>query len=553
VIREVTIRRFKRFEEVTLPLEGHVVLAGQNNSGKTTVLQALSAWSLALEQWRLLNDRHRHNGAYARKPVTRQSFNAVPLRAFDLLWSDRDYRGTIEIEVQSHDGWRLTMELIADTTEQIFVRPTRGTAPEILTRSAPRMVYVSSVDGLEIEEPAINNPDWIGTLLGRQRPGGILRNLLLEVSHGPHWEALTASIARLFGIELSVPETAGGQIICEFRSGSSPRPLDIMGAGSGFHQVLLLLACLYTRGGSVLLIDEPDAHLHVFLQDTIYAELRHVAAASQSQIIFATHSEVIFRAVPPSNLIVMMGTPRRLANAAEREQLSRAMAVLDQIDVVAALDAPGILYLEGQTDLNLLRTWAGVLQHPVADYLNRRPFWKPQVFETRDAAPGVRARDHFESLQLVRRDLTGVWLIDADGKSRIAASSMPTPAVLNRVHWERYETESYLVHPALLERFVDRMAGAAAAQSVQQFFTARFGAELAATFANAPLTPPSLIENYLRTTKARTDIVGTLLQDCGIHGFDYSRYDEIAACMLPEEIHPEVREKLDFIQRAFGL
>ena len=46
MIREVTLRRFKQFANVTLPLDGHVVLAGQNNSGKTTVLQALSAWRL---------------------------------------------------------------------------------------------------------------------------------------------------------------------------------------------------------------------------------------------------------------------------------------------------------------------------------------------------------------------------------------------------------------------------------------------------------------------------------------------------------------------------
>ena len=36
-------------------------------------------------------------------------------------------------------------------------------------------------------------------------------------------------------------------------------------------------------------------------------------------------------------------------------------------------------------------------------------------------------------------------------------------------------------------------------------------------------------------------------------GMDYTRFSEIAAIMAPTEIHPEVREKLDFIQQAFGL
>ena len=210
MICELRLKRFKQFEDLRLPLEGHVVLAGQNNSGKTTVLQALSAWRLAYEQWLTLNDTAKHNSAYAKKPVTRQAFSAVPLRSFDLLWRGRDYRGTLEIEVTTTSGWRLAMEFSADSTEQIYVRPARNTARETFQQDAPTMVYVSSVDGLEIEEVAVNNPEWMRTALGRQRPGSILRNLLLEVSHGPHWDTLCRSMRKLFGIELLVPQTAGG-------------------------------------------------------------------------------------------------------------------------------------------------------------------------------------------------------------------------------------------------------------------------------------------------------------------------------------------------------
>jgi len=56
VIRKVTLRRFKRFEEVEFVLPGHIVLAGPNNTGKTTLLQAIAAWELGLRRWRELND-----------------------------------------------------------------------------------------------------------------------------------------------------------------------------------------------------------------------------------------------------------------------------------------------------------------------------------------------------------------------------------------------------------------------------------------------------------------------------------------------------------------
>lgn len=57
----------------------------------------------------------------------------------------------------------------------------------------------------------------------------------------------------------------------------------------------------------------------------------------------------------------------------------------------------------------------------------------------------------------------------------------------------------------------------------------------------------------LNATKARTYLIPPALTAAGIHGISYTRYHEIAALMLPEEIHPEVTEKLDAIQRAFNL
>lgn len=83
MIRDVAIRRFKRFESETLDVSGHVILAGPNNCGKTTVLQAVAAWAL------------------------------------ELLWKDRSCRGAVEIELHLSDGRRATMEFMHDSTEQI--------------------------------------------------------------------------------------------------------------------------------------------------------------------------------------------------------------------------------------------------------------------------------------------------------------------------------------------------------------------------------------------------------------------------------------------------
>jgi len=560
MIKEVTLRRFKRFQQETFDLSGHVILAGPNNCGKTSVLQAIAAWALALKTWKGLHDYQRHGGAYTKAPIARQAFSAVPLRSFDLLWKDRSYSGEVELEILLEDGHRFTMELQSDSTEQIYVRPRYNVEPHSLKRLSLEAVYVAAVGGLSVEEP-VYQPDYIETLLGRQKPGDVIRNLLLQASKGSAWESLTKSVNRLFGVELLVPQTPGGQIVCEYQQEKHGPKFDLLSAGSGFQQVLLLLACLFTRRGSVVLVDEPDAHLHVFLQDAIFAELNKAAAETNSQLVIATHSEVIFNSAAPEQICVMMGKPRRLASTADVQKLRQAVGVLQQSDIVAALSTPGILYLEGYTDLNLLREWARILNHPLRNYLDRTPFWRGRQSPVRADAPEVRVNDHFDALRLVDEQITGIWLVDADGKHRIPPSAAPERQKLNRICWVRYETESFLAHPAVLARFIDKQVGSGGSEAVRRFLTQAFdkylgaglGAQIADAFIANPLQPSQILERYLAETKARTVLVGGILQEGGVHGMDYTRFNEIAAIMEPGEVHPEVKEKLDFIQQAFGL
>jgi hypothetical protein len=57
----------------------------------------------------------------------------------------------------------------------------------------------------------------------------------------------------------------------------------------------------------------------------------------------------------------------------------------------------------------------------------------------------------------------------------------------------------------------------------------------------------------LEGVKASDRIIPAILNAAGIHGIEKREFYRIAALMLPEEIHPEVIEKLDAIQKAFRL
>ncbi len=549
MINKVIIRNFKRFREVTFDFPGHIVLAGPNNAGKTTVLQAIAAWGLALNRWKQLNDFRHHGFAYTKAPIARQAFSAVPLRAFDLLWNERKYKkDPISIEIQHVKGWKVTMEFIPDTTEQVYVRPVDVANPAILREIELPTVFIPPMTGLGTEEPVFQRPK-VDELLGQGKPGDIIRNLLVEAhTNQEAWQNLKESIGRLFGYELLEPNSLGAHILAEYQPTANGPRLDVASAGSGFQQVLMLLAFLHARTGSVLLLDEPDAHLHVILQDVIYSELHSVAVKQRSQLIVATHSEVIINSVDPRQLCMLLDTPKSLESVAERSRLVTALKVLPQTDILQALETPGVLYLEDYTDLNILREWARILKHAAYETLTTRLFWKKTVRETRERAPGIKAKEHYDALTLVREDLPGLELLDEDAHPDIPSTPI-TGQGLQRLRWRRYEVESYLVHPDALARYVEKAVG--------EDIAAIHVADLSDFFQDN--LPPAVVRDplgdhaFLNNTKARTEILPPMLSAAGLPGMPYTEYHEIAAVMLPEEIHPEVTEKLDGIQRAFGL
>lgn len=51
MLTSLTVRNFKRFDDVAVELGSPVVFIGPNNSGKTTALQVLALWDVGLCCW----------------------------------------------------------------------------------------------------------------------------------------------------------------------------------------------------------------------------------------------------------------------------------------------------------------------------------------------------------------------------------------------------------------------------------------------------------------------------------------------------------------------
>ena len=57
--------------------------------------------------------------------------------------------------------------------------------------------------------------------------------------------------------------------------------------------------------------------------------------------------------------------PKIIADTNEKNALITALTAVDNTDIMLANNAAGVLYVEGRTDIELLREWARVLNHPL--------------------------------------------------------------------------------------------------------------------------------------------------------------------------------------------
>jgi AAA domain, putative AbiEii toxin, Type IV TA system len=187
----------------------------------------------------------------------------------------------------------------------------------------------------------------------------------------------------------------------------------------------------------VRLLDEPDAHLEVLRQRQIYQLLTEIAARQGSQIIAASHSEVVLNEAANRDVVVaFVGTPHRMDDRGQ--QVLKALTDIGFDQYYQAEIKGWVLYLEGSTDLAILRALAKTLSHTAASVLER-----PFVHYLTTNLP-TRAREHFFGLQEARTDLVGFALFDRIDKP------LATGTPLTETMRKKREIENYLCQENVL-------------------------------------------------------------------------------------------------------
>ena len=458
MLTKLICRNFKNFGEVEIELGNPVVFIGPNNSGKTTALQALALWEIGLKRW---NENRKGRANPERRPgvaINRLDLISIPVPEARLLWRDLQVRKVervkgkqrtqnvrIDIIVEGvTDGkdWQCGFEFDYANQESLYCRPLRTS--EVNGKVSDRMpvpkeagtisvALLPPMSGLIGNELRLE-PGAINVRIGEGRTAEVLRNLCYQVSQDPKtWKTFCERIDELFGVKLDKPNyiPGRGEITMSYREESNV-PLDISSSGRGLQQTLLLLAYIATHPGSVLLLDEPDAHLEILRQRQIYQVLTELAREHDSQIVAASHSEVILNEAAGRDVVIaFLGKPHRIDDRGS--QLLKSLRTIGFEHYYQARQQGWVLYLEGPTDLVILQAFAEKLGHGAREVL------KAPYFHYVGNQPS-KAREHFHGLREAKPDLVGFCVLD-----RIDNDELQTRLGFRGHAWQRREIENYIV------------------------------------------------------------------------------------------------------------
>ncbi len=494
IIHYLEIENFKHFgEKQRIDLDHPSVLIGPNNCGKTTVIQAIALWSQAVKTWFDFKGKSPPTKRTATS-LNRLSIVSVPVSNTRYFWHDtvvRNGRTNIAFEITAgilyeNEILPLGMRFAYREQDLLYCVPTEDVLDRISDRASNYRGFVEAaakidvrllypMSGLETEEPILQQGR-IDVLLGQGQTAQILRNLCFIALHSDpdNWEKIADRIERLFQVRLEEPRgNSRGCIDLFYHQPGIKYPLDIALAGRGLQQMLLILAHLYSHRGSVLLIDEPDAHLEILRQRQVYILLREIAEENGSQIVSTTHSEKVMEDAINHNLTLLLnGKAENIIESANRSGVWNSLKYFGAEHYYRARKSNHILYVEGKTDIDILKGFAKRLQHSekhrsVSELLETANIYYQQdnypestidsELEKAEGGYGEIPKRHFPAMKGMIPSLLGLAVLDRNSRQydeQDEEKKNPKGSDISIMRWERYEIENYFIKPDLLKAFI---------------------------------------------------------------------------------------------------
>lgn len=313
-LESIKIEHFKRIKSIELPISDLNILVGSNGSGKSSVLQALHLASCLMRQ----ADRIRSG-----------STSMVRVGDLDYLPSDEYWRlghaadwgnkssspsSHVRFDFKNNESLALPGMPITATLEMRSARnagiSVKGELPEqVRAQFRGENIYFSGfipgISGIpNVEQKNAKRVVMKACSFGDSNV--YLRNALDLLTDNELKQVEKWLLPLLGEIQLKISFNADKDLSLHAEAiiDEHAMPLELL--GTGYLQLIQTFCYILLFKPKILLIDEPDIHLHPSVQESLTGVLAGIASERGIKVIISTHSPFIVRGAPAGTNVVWL-------------------------------------------------------------------------------------------------------------------------------------------------------------------------------------------------------------------------------------------------------
>lgn len=363
MIKKIEIDKFKSVNHLVITPAGNFnVLIGENNIGKTTIFEAIHLWKMCYDN----NLKKDKSGFYS--TAHHLKFESME---FIRVYHDEDL---FPLGCSGKDA-KCSVTLVIEYNGQSYEL---GFTVSKVSNIDDAYLQVDYIDGNAFKSFATmvagiqgkNLANFFGINESRPIPNIVAKEpymykaqVLDKIAKGKGYEVLRNKvISHISEVQTHISNVIDENFVfLEFDKDDKTyisikvNGKDIFSYGSGFLQLTEIFSSMEYLDPEIyiLLIDEPDAHLHLKLQKKLIEEFRNIPNA---QMFIITHNERFLEQINENEILFLdenskdTGILKHLQTGTKWMALEDLKGCLNQIDKLRY--ASKLIMLEGQTDIN---------------------------------------------------------------------------------------------------------------------------------------------------------------------------------------------------------
>jgi energy-coupling factor transporter ATP-binding protein EcfA2 len=459
MLKTLRLRNFRAFADHTVPLKKLTLLVGENNAGKSTVVEALRLIAIITHRYRRLS--YKQVPAWLEIPLIEVGVSPALKYSgihFDSMFHHYGDPPAV-IDGVFADGCRIQVYIVDESRIHAVIR-TRDN--EIISsRKQANGINIPLINIMPQAGPVQRSegflsPEYVRNAMSSSLAPLHFRNQLKV--HYDLFEAFQQAVTETWP-QVQVKELIGMRqvdktLVLNVRNEGFVGEIATMGHGL---QMWLQTMWFLTRAGHshTIILDEPDVYMHPDLQRRLIRYLR----GRYPQVIVTTHSVEIMSEAQPDEMVVVRKS-QAASIAAETipvvKQLAHRVGSVQNIHLARLWRSTAFLHIESK-DLTLLKYLQNILFPDSRAPIDAIPNMSIGGWEGWDYAVGTSAG----LKNSLDEHIISYCIMDADyhGPQEISLRMADAEQRGIQLHvWQRKEIENYLLQPEAIHRVISKLS-----------------------------------------------------------------------------------------------